>query len=279
MCDKRFSYWGIDGCKGGWLCIGLSDNGEHHALVACNIDQACEKIKELGGKIALIDIPIGLSNSKNERECDKLARKKIGARRSSVFRVPCRQAIEAYKKGDNEAQKEENGKIASVKITDGCLSAQTWGIVPKIVEVDDFMQSMQVENPTLREVHPEVCFQALTESGDTLKYNKKKDEGEIERRKILQQPRLGVGNIKVGNIKAEIRCEYKKAQVADDDILDALIAAVTAKLGYQKGKNSRTLNTLPSKPPNDCFGRRMEMVYVLGFNPEVQQGVYTNSER
>ena len=270
MCDKRFSYWGIDGCKGGWLCIGLSDNGEHHALVACNIDQACEKIKELGGKIALIDIPIGLSKDKKTRECEYSARKMVGKRSSSVFNSPCRPALELFNEGGSYKEvSRKNEDVTGVKLT-----KQTFSIMTKIAEVDNFIQCKKDKNPTLREVHPEVCFQALTKNGDTLKYNKKKDEGKFERQKIL-----GEYLCDVENIESKIKCKYDKDKVADDDILDALVAAVTAKLGYQKGKNSRTLNTLPSKPPKDCFGRRMEMVYVLGFNPEVQQGVYTNSER
>lgn len=54
-------------------------------------------------------------------------------------------------------------------------------------------------------------------------------------------------------------CKYLwKQQVAGDDILDALAAAVTAKLGWPDN-----LRTLPEKPPKDRKGLRMEMVYVV----------------
>lgn len=248
----KFLYWGIDGCKSGWLCIGLQCNGESDAFVEPEISTAYKKMKDLGAQTILIDIPIGLSQDKNERECDKLARKEIGKKSSSVFRVPCRLAIEEYKKGSGEEQKVERGKIASVKITGGCLSQQTWAIVPKIAEVDDFMKNKTNNDVKLREVHPEVCFRKLND--DTLKYSKKIIEGKEERQKILVNylPDIDV-------IKAKIRdkCQLK-TQVADDDILDALVAAVTAKLG-ELGE----FQTLPSgKPRKDCCGLPMEMVFV-----------------
>ena len=50
--------------------------------------------------LVLIDIPIGLPK-KESRLCDRLAREKLGPRRSSVFTVPCRDAV--YAKNYKEA--------------------------------------------------------------------------------------------------------------------------------------------------------------------------------
>ena len=44
--------------------------------------------------LVLIDIPIGLP-IKESRLCDRLAREKLGPRRSSVFTVPCRDVVYA----------------------------------------------------------------------------------------------------------------------------------------------------------------------------------------
>ena len=87
---------------------------------------------------------------------------------SSVFRVPCRQAIEAYKKHGEDA-----GKRKSKEITGGCLSKQTWAIVEKIAEINDFMQSHKQN--IFRKVHPEVCFRSL--NGKALNDNKKNKKG------------------------------------------------------------------------------------------------------
>ena len=203
-----------------------------------------------GAKIALIDIPIGLSDDANERACDKLARESIGPRRSSVFRVPCRQAMEAYKKGRGRDEKVEKGKIKSVKITGGCLSQQTWGIAHKIADVDDFWQSKKCEAFDLRESHPEVCFWAL--NNDTcLEFPKRKSKGAAERKKILKKH---LCNSK--EVVCSIRCEFEKSEVANDDILDALVLAVTAKLGYLT-----EYSTLPESPCKDSCGLPMEMVF------------------
>ena len=45
--------------------------------------------------------------------------------------------------------------------------------------------------------------------------------------------------------------------VAKDDILDALVAAVTARRGHKR------LKTIPDCPPKDCKGLPMEMVYYM----------------
>jgi len=247
-----FPYWGIDGCKGGWLCVGLNRKGKHCAFVAENIRCAYQTLQERKAEVALIDIPIGLSDNEEERKCDKLARKFIGKRRSSVFKVPCREAMEAYKRcADPEAGKKA-GKRESRKITGGPLSLQTWAIAPKIAEVDDFLQSPVYLNNKfmLREVHPEVCFRALSPCDADLEYNKKKSAGKEERRKILATHLPGARKIEL-EIKARL-----KSGVADDDILDAMVAAVTAKIGCAK--------TLPPNPPKDSRGLPMEMVFSKG---------------
>lgn len=130
-----FPHWGIDGCKGGWLCVGLNCGGEHCAFVADDIRCAYRKMKARKAKVALIDIPVGLSDNAEERKCDKCARKFVGKRRSSVFKIPCRQAMDEYKKFGKDA-----GKKKSREITGGPLSSQTWAIASKIAEVDDFLQ-------------------------------------------------------------------------------------------------------------------------------------------
>ena len=258
--SNSFPYWGIDGCGSGWVCIGLNDAGEYQFVVAADIDNACREIKTHGARIALIDIPIGLSDGADERECDRLARKRIGKRRSSVFRVPCRQAIEAYREGGKEEQRKERGRAASIKVAGGPLSVQTWAIAAKIAEVDQFMQSGGNRDFALREVHPEVCFRAL--NGKTLEYNKKKRKGKDERREILERY---LADTRL--VESKIRCEYLKKEVADDDILDALIAAVTAKRIAPKHPpdlpETSLEKTLPDNPPEDNYGLPMEMVFAM----------------
>jgi len=250
-----FPYWGIDSCKGGWLCVGLNRKGEHCAFVAENIRCAYQMMQEQKAKIALIDIPIGLSDDAEERKCDKHARQFVGERHSSVFRVPCRQAMDAYKEGADHETGKKAGEKESRRIAGGPMSEQTWSIAPKIAEVDDFLQSpayVNNEKFMLRETHPEVCFRALSPRDADLEYSKSEPAGQEERRKILASHLPDAKKIE-SEIK---RC--LKSGVDDDDILDAMVAAVTAKIGF------RRFDTLPPNPPKDSRGLPMEMVFSKG---------------
>ena len=249
----KLPYWGIDSCTCGWFCAGLGKRGEYDCLVAHDIKDAHQQIKERGGKIALIDIPIGLPKATITRECDVMARERIGKRHPCVFPVLCREAMTAYREGDGDV---EDAKWRADKKnrdkTGKSLSPPGWGIVPKIAEVDAFVQSDKQN--ILREVHPEVCFWAL--KGEPLTPGKKSEPAMVEeRRQILNQSR--VLPCDAWEIVQKVRREYTAQQVAKDDILDALAAAVTAKLGEANG-----YKTLPKNPPKDGH-LPMEMVYVV----------------
>ncbi len=58
-----------------------------------------------------------------------------------------------------------------------------------------------------------------------------------------------------GRVVSEIAQAHRKAVLTEDDVLDALVAAVTARL-------SENFRTLPAVPEQDGHGLRMEMVYV-----------------
>ena len=140
---------GIDGCRGGW--VGFKVDLPSRKTSVEVIDLAAilsNRLPDLGA--IAIDIPIGLLD--HARACDIAARKLLGRPRgSSVFPVPCRAAIRATNYDDaTAANKQRTGKK---------LSVWTWGIVPKIKEVDD------VITPECQqwafEVYPEVCFWAL----------------------------------------------------------------------------------------------------------------------
>ena len=260
--SEKFEFWGIDGCKAGWFCIGLRENdGCYKYFVGGDIAEVYARLQEYGAKIALIDIPIGLSDDKCERKCDKKARDFVVNKKmkSSVFRAPCRQAVDAYREtqGDNNT-KEKAGKIASVEITGGCLSQQTWGIVPKIAEVDFFLCKNLAARKLFREVHPEVCFCAL--KGAPLLYGKggkDKIAGIKERKKVLREY---IREFDLAEIQGELHgAGYTKTTkekgVADDDILDAVAAAITAQRGYGCYK------TLPKNPTKDSRDLPMRMIY------------------
>jgi predicted RNase H-like nuclease len=240
-------FLGVDGCKGGWLAVKLSLFGDWEVNLFRSFSQLWEKHSTAA--LILVDIPIGLrrgsrakgSRERQERRCDKEARKLLGARRASVFRVPCRPAVYASSYDQAIARNE--------KLTGTRIFRATWNIVGKIREVDEFLSSNPEARNSVREIHPELCFWGLNRCRP-LQYPKRRGEGCQERLEILQsiyQP---------APIILE-SAKYSPKEVKPDDILDALAAAITAKIGFDN------LSCLPPQPERDPQGLAMEMVYFL----------------
>ena len=101
----------------------------------------------------------------------------------------------------------------------------------------------------LRESHPEICFWGLNGCSE-MKYNKKDTLGKCERIQLLE---LYIKDVE--KIFYKTRSRYKKNQVADDDVIDALVCAVTALF-------NSSLSTFPPTPEEDAKGISMEIVYI-----------------
>ncbi len=234
---------GADSCKDGWFIVVVEDNS-WGADVLPDMRSLWQKFSS--ALLILVDIPIGLPES-GPRRCDIEARKLLGRpRRSSVFPVPCWAAIsaETYEKASN-INYQRTGKR---------LSRQTWSITPKIREVNCFLLEVKSARSRVREIHPEICFWALA-GGQPMRHSKKTEEGFCERRKVLHSIYPCTSDI--------IQCALSKwkGQVAKDDVLDALSAAITAAAG---GEN---LTSIPERPELDSRGLRMEMVYKPWMKP------------
>ena len=238
---QSFTAYGVDGCRAGWFFVALKPSGEIDSGIIRNIE---ELVKIAGDQDRIfVDIPIGLPNRGNERECDLDARRILGSpRASSVFRVPVRAALQA----DTYTE----AKCLNHEATGKMIPRQSFAIFPKIKEVDSLLQGYPRARNILREVHPEICFWAL--SGQRpMRVNKKKEEGFCERIAVLKTIRFSVEE-EVKQIMSQVKCK----DVAKDDILDAFVAAITASA------NLTSLQTIPALPKKDCFGLPMEMVYV-----------------
>lgn len=250
---SKSKFVGVDGCPYGWFSVGL-DNGDGYEV------KAFRKFRELldhygEAKLVLVDIPIGLPQGEEGRDCDPEARQLLGRPRgSSVFPTPTRRTVTqaAESPGDYHG-----AAVTEHRFAEKCISTQSFAIAPKIAEVDTVLLDRGVSaTPPVREVHPEVCFWALN-NRQPMRFRKQKREGERERLRVLQ----GIEPL----TQAIYDCAtetYRRKQVARDDILDSLVAAVTAKLGIGCS-DSYQLRTLPECPPNDCEGLPMEMVYVV----------------
>lgn len=236
---------GVDGCKAGWFAIAIPNNGEAEFIITERISQLWFAYHAV---FILIDIPIGLidgagvGKAGSVRACDAAARKVLAPRRhSSVFSPPCRQALSAK---NYAAACRINQAVNGRKI-----SRQVWGIASKIKEVDDFLQWSPDAGGILREAHPEVCFWAV--AGYTpMVHRKKSVAGQAERLHLLTHIYPPSPAIYQAALE-----RYPRKDLARDDILDALVNAVTATRLKSFGA------TLPERPPTDPRGLAMEMVY------------------
>jgi len=239
----RTSY-GVDGCRGGWFWVALEPDGSMDGGVVKTLAELVERA-EPQDRI-FVDMPIGLQ--REPRECDLRARKFLGPpRASSVFPTPMREAL---------AHCDDHGKASRCnhEMTGKKLSIFTFGILPKIREVDDLLHDDDKSRDLVHEVHPEVCFRGFAER--PMEFSKKSEDGYRERVDILEKSQPGVERF----IK-EMMARFPKKSVARDDIVDAIAAAVTAST------DPPTLRTLPDRPPLDSEGLPMRMFYANGIPP------------
>lgn len=243
---------GVDGCRCGWFSVGFNTHGHYELKVFCAFGKLLSYYHE--AKLILVDIPIGLPDGPDEREADRRARKRLGPRRSSVFRTPTRQTVCQVSRAprDYGAANKKERQTAGVG-----LSRQAFEIARKINEVDSVMLNPdRSARPRIRESHPEICFWALN-CEQPMKFNKRRPAGAMERIRVLErvEPRTR-------QIFDKACCKFLDRGAAEDDILDALVLAVTACRGH------RRLKTLPKRPPEaappeDAEGLPMEMVYYI----------------
>ncbi|MBW2409782.1 MAG: DUF429 domain-containing protein [Deltaproteobacteria bacterium] len=231
-------YIGVDACKRGWFAVSIGTDERYRIGIFETIADLWSSVKS--DVLILIDIPVGLPDG-GKRQCDVEARRLLQKRASSVFPVPCREAI--YASEYNEACR-INQKTLGVK-----LSVQTWNIAAKIREVDDLLLRYEKARPCMRESHPEVCFWALA-GGNPMAHYKKTDGGFAERFKLLKKINPATEKI----INAALK-NYPRKYLAKDDIIDAMALAVTASAGRD------ALASIPIHPPCDSMGLPMEIVY------------------
>ena len=248
--------WGVDGCKGGWLYVAIGETGEFCYGVATYLTKIIDAADSLDR--VFVDIPIGLPDEHmpGPRKCDKQARWLLNRdsdkrvlpaserRSSSVFPAPVRDVLAATDYEDACCRNE--------RITRNRISKQTWAIARKIREMDDLMQSSRKAHGMVSEVHPELCFRGL--NGSRPMAHRKRDQTGYEERLAVLCECWPCAE----DAAQAIRTRFPKKIVADDDILDAMVAALTAR--------ARKLSRLPADPERDSTGLPMQMVWTVREN-------------
>ncbi|UTF55594.1 DUF429 domain-containing protein [Natronosalvus rutilus] len=250
------SYIGVDWASKGWFAVSVNEGcieelGFYPTIFNLwNQHSTADRI--------LIDIPIGLCTDQR-RECDVEAKEMLNPHRgSSLFYTPIRDAVQAE---NIEAAKAEQSDL------DFSVQNQAWALVPRIREVDEFLAMFadELEPTQIRETHPEVCFAALNE-GEPVSSKKKSKDG-IDARLDLLESHLTNPRGKFEEA-VETYTEPAYAPVIGkskrDDILDAMVAALTAE---QCGDDPSRLPRKTEPQVDEAREREIEIIYY----PEVTQ--------
>jgi predicted RNase H-like nuclease len=196
--------FGIDGCKYGWIVAEVEPSGGLSIQLIKSLNYLESIISQKA--IAGIDIPLAI-HEKGFRMADAEARALLKSRASTIFSAP---ALETLHSDNYTAACEINESICGKKI-----SKQSWFLFSKIKEARTIFCQEQ-KKIKLYEVHPELSFMAMNDM-NVIELGKKTNEGFKVRYKLVKKlfPKFNF---------EKIRANFKRSDVADDDILDAIAA-------------------------------------------------------
>ena len=202
--DEPLLVLGADGCKGGaWVVAVIDGEGALSWHGAADTASLLALADELEAAAVALDVPIGLPPLGGGRDCDRQARAAIGARGSSVFPAPPREVLAC-------------GSYAEARPVAPWLSAQAFGLVPRIREVDEALRACGGDvHQRVVECHPEVAFAAMA-AGRFVLATKKSAAGALQRIGLLEQ---ALGDALPSDVPAV---------AALDDALDAAACALVA---------------------------------------------------
>jgi predicted RNase H-like nuclease len=220
---------GVDGCKGGWVVVELTDG----AVTDCAFASTFTEIVARDATVIGVDIPLGEPPTV-VRAADAAARKFVGGRlASSVFNAPPLAAV--------RADDYETACRISLDLSGKRLSKQSWALREKML---DASPAWCADPERIREVHPESCFRAL--AGKALTTRKKSWAGLRQRTALLR----GAG------IELDDDVGPVGDAAAPDDVLDAAAAAWgAARIARGDGQS------LPDPPERDVDGRPVAIWY------------------
>jgi predicted RNase H-like nuclease len=215
------TFCGADWAGHGWVTATSTGDGPPDIGYQPTVYDVWKSLA--GDRRLAIDIPIGLTTD-GRRHCDLEARRVLQTRGNSLFYTPTREAV--Y---------ETNLELAkdAQEHLDFSVQNQVWSLVPRIREVDRFIQATAetLDQHQVIETHPEVAFAALN-GGLPMERSKKEELGGGERLAALEETSLtGVGEAYRKAREEFGGPDYATKLAKPDDILDALVALVVAMEG------------------------------------------------
>ena len=148
-------------------------------------------------------------------------------------------SFSVYAEGE-EAQKEANKRTLGKS-----LAKQSLAIIPKIRELDEFLNVHSEYKNRILESHPEVAFARL--NGSVVMSRKKEEPGLSVRRHILSE-------YLDKNDLSGLYDKAKELECGQDDLIDAICLAVTGAM-HAHGQTE----TLPEEPEKDEKGLWMQL--------------------
>ncbi len=242
---------GVDGCRDGWLVVFVRPSGNDTRIQVftrfADIANALER-----PAIIAVDMPIGLPDRSplKGRAAEQEARARLGDRRSSVFRIPSRAAVEASVAAEPADPRERffhACAIARETSDDGKgFSKQSFYILHKVAELDTHLRTNSADVARVHEVHPELAFWRL--NGEHPLGLPKKIKGRCHplglelRRDILIRAGMPHGLAHAATPRG----------AAEDDLLDAIACAAIARRIH-----AGLATPFPASPPRDRYGLPM----------------------
>lgn len=239
---------GVDGCPGGWIAA-VEDSG---IVRAKTFGRFAELAASLGDDALIaVDMPIGLpDHCFGGRGPEQLVRPLLGARQSSVFSIPSRDAVHACT--DAEAAADWYGAhracCAAARATSTpprAVAIQGFGLFRKIRELDAFLRAAPGRAERIVEGHPELAFWRLNGRAPLSRPKKVKGvpygPGFDERAALLATQGFGA------DFLAALPSPALGA--ARDDLLDAC-----AMLTVARRLAAGVAKSFPPDPPRDRFG-------------------------
>lgn len=220
---------GVDGCKGGWICVHQRACEEPRVTVFPRFELLVDALPD--DAIIAVDMPIGLPERTGHggRGPERLVRPLLGERQSSVFSIPPRAAVlegaGPFASIDdwNAAHARASALAREFSDPPRSVSIQAFGIFPKICELDRVLDARPELCARVIESHPEVAFWRLN-GGQAMRLPKKikgmvNPAGMEERRALLAGHGLAAGFLYMPAPKG----------AAGDDFLDACAMLVIAR--------------------------------------------------
>lgn len=235
-------YVGLEWASTGWFGVILDDGGWDTGVYPSV--WSVWKYHSDATRI-LLDAPIGLP-ADAKRACDVDARRALGSYRGRVRYTPVREAVYCGTLGEAKAANEAAAGFS--------IQNRVWSAVPRIREVDEFLDMYPSARDRLVETHPEVCFYAL--NGRRAVAEPSRTAAGVRRRiELLADDDPEAGATCEAAIDRYTAPSYAPSVGDAAAVVNAVAAAVTAR----RGPDGWT--TMPEAPPTDDRGLPMRIVH------------------